>query len=250
MEYKDIRRKFVEISGRYDLVNTDWTDNGADFFLNLGQRYLDRMFDEGGSIARYPVIMTVGQFIAKTVGIRAIHEVWAANADGKFQLEAWTLAGLKEEYSEEFSSVTSGQPTYFAPAILRPAPDTLASVAGMYNVSDLLVYNPTAPAQHFNYNGVVVMPPVDQTYTIELLGLFYSPTLSATLSGTVWTQTMSFWSEVHPEVLIAAAIYRMHSLYNNTGAAADYKSMLFEDLTNLDRDLAEQMLIGDLKLEG
>jgi len=39
----DTRKKFVTDSGRYDLVvdTTTWADNGADFFLESGEKYLN-----------------------------------------------------------------------------------------------------------------------------------------------------------------------------------------------------------------
>jgi len=250
MDYVDIRKKFAELSGRWDLLTSTYEDAGADFLLNAGQKYLDRLLSDGKMNATYPVIVSAGTSIVKSVGIRAIKEVWAGNVDGKFQLIPDTLQKLKTEYSEGFSSVVQGVPIYYAPALLRPYPDTLASTTGMYNVSDLLLYNAAAPAQHFNYNGIVIMPPPDGTYTIEIVGLFYSPTLSATLANAVWTQTKSFWTEVHPEVLLEAAIYKLHGLYNNTGGAADYKALTTEDVLGIDLDFVEEQLTGDLVMGG
>ena len=250
MDYKDIRIKFAELSGRWDLLTATFEDAGADFFLNAGQKYLDHLLDAGKMLGRYPVIITAGTHIVKTIGLRAIREVWAANVDGKFQLLPDTLQKIKTEYSEEFSSVSQGVPKYYAPAIFRPFPDTLASTAGMYSVGDLLLFSATAPAQHFNYNGIVIMPPPDGTYTIEIVGLFYSPTLSATLSGSVWTQTKSFWTEVHPDVLLSAAIYKLHALYHNTSGAADYKALVLEDVLGLDKDIVEGDLVGYLQMGG
>uniref|UniRef100_A0A6M3JCV0 Uncharacterized protein n=1 Tax=viral metagenome TaxID=1070528 RepID=A0A6M3JCV0_9ZZZZ len=250
MDYIDIRKKFAELSGRWDLLTTNFEDDGADFFLNAGQRYLDRLLSDGKMFATYPVIVAAGTFIVKSIGIRAIKEVWAGNVDGKYQLIPDTLNKLKTEYSEEFSDVPQGAPKYYAPALLRPYPDTLASTTGMYNVSDLLTYSATAPAQHFNYDGIVIMPPPDETYTIEIVGLFYSPTLSATLSGAVWTQTKSFWTEVHPEILLEAAIYKLHGLYHNTSGAADYKALALEDAKGIDHDAVEEQLTGDLVMGG
>jgi len=247
MEYKDIRLKFAELSGRYDLITATYEDNGADFFLNHGQKYLDRLLDAGKMLARYPVILTAGEYIAKSIGIRAIKEVWAANSDGKSQLTKCSLDEIKTYYDEEFSSVTQGTPTYYAPAIFRPFPDTLASTAGMYNVSDLIL-NGAGP--HYTYDGIVLMPPCDGTYTIEIVGLFYSPTLSATLSGAVWTQTKSYWTEVQPEILIEAAIYKLQAMYHNTGGALDYKALVAEDILGLDQDIVEEEIAGSLQMGG
>jgi hypothetical protein len=250
MDYVDIRKKFAELSGRWDLLTATFEDAGADFFLNAGQKYLDRFLDTGKMVGRYPVIVAAGTYIVKTIGLRAVQEVWASNVDGKYQLLPDLLNKLKTEYSEEFSDVPQGTPTYYAPAIFRPYPDTLASTTGMYNVSDMLLFSAVAPAQHFNYNGIVIMPPPDGTYTIEIVGLFYSPTLSATLSGVTWTQTKSFWTEVHPEILLAAAIYKLHVLYHNTGGAIDYKASVMEDITGISNDAAEEDLVGTLQMGG
>lgn len=251
MDYKDIRTKFVTLSGRFDLINpSTYEDNGADFFLNAAQRYLDRFFDTGKALARYPVIVAAGTYIAKSIGIRSIKEVWIANVDGKIELTPTTLHELQTEYYEGFYNAAQGTPAYYAPTLLRPFPDTLASATGMYGVDDLLLYNATAPAQHFNYNGIVIMPPPDSTYTVEIVGLFYSPALSATLSGATWTQTKSFWTEVHPEVLIEAALYKLDAFYQNSSGAADRKAITLEDVTGIIADDIEGELNGNLQMNG
>jgi hypothetical protein len=250
MNYLDIRNKFIELSGRYDLTNNDQTDSGADFFLNAGQKYLDRLMDSGKMVARFPSLLSAGTFIVKSVGVRSIKEVWAANADGKYPLIPDTLQKLREEYSEEFSAVPQGAPKYYAPAVFRPFPDTLATSTGMYNVSDILLYNATAPSQHFNYNGIVIMPPPDGIYTIEIVGLFYSPTLYATLADGTWTQSASYWTEVHPETLIAAALFKLEGFYRNTEGAKDFKATVMDDMTGLDFDLVEEDLTGTLQMGG
>ena len=102
MEYKDIRQKFVEISGRYDLVNSEtWEDNGADFYLNMGQRMLDRYTDSIKMYARYPFKLTTGTIIAKTPGLRSIKEVWIANVNGRAQLSPVPLDQLRKEFAKE-----------------------------------------------------------------------------------------------------------------------------------------------------
>ena len=43
MNLLQIRTKFRDISGRFDLVNSDYSDNGADFYINEGRKFLDRL---------------------------------------------------------------------------------------------------------------------------------------------------------------------------------------------------------------
>jgi hypothetical protein len=251
MDYKDVRKKFVELSGRYDLITNTDEDNGADFFLNAGQKYLDRMLDSGKMVARYPVLLTAGTVVAKTIGLRAIKEVWIADSAGqKSQLERKAIADLRACYDEESSDISRNTPLYYAPAIFRPYPDTLATVTGMKDVEDLLLYSVGAPAQHFNYNGIIVMPPPDATYTLSIWGLFYSPTLSATLAAGTWTQVKSFWTEVHPEILLSAGLFKLESFYRNTEGAKDFKQTVMDDMTGLDFDSVEEDLVGDLQMRG
>ena len=44
MNLGTIRAKFITLSGRDDLVNNDDSDNGANYFINAAQKYLDKRF--------------------------------------------------------------------------------------------------------------------------------------------------------------------------------------------------------------
>ena len=43
MNLLEVRTKFIQLSGHYELASTDglYTDNGADFYINAGQDFLD-----------------------------------------------------------------------------------------------------------------------------------------------------------------------------------------------------------------
>lgn len=251
MDYKDIRKKFCELSGRYDLITNTDEDNGADFFLNVGQRYLDRLLDTGKMIARYPVILTAGQYIAKTIDIRAIKEVWVASSSlGKVRLTPISMSSLRTEYAGEYASQSQGTPSYYTPAVFRPFPDTLTSTTGMYDISDLLTYSAGPPAQHFNYNGVIIMPPPSETVTVSIWGLFFSPTLTATLSGSTWTQTKSYWTEVEYDALIAAGCYKLESFYRNTEGMKDWQNTIMDSIMGIYHDAAEEDTAADMQMRG
>jgi hypothetical protein len=243
MEYWEIRKKFIEVSGRYDLINTDWTDNGADFYLNMGQKILDRSLDEKKMLAQYPFELTIGNNIVKTLGLRAIKEVWIANVDGRAQLTYAPIELLKSAYAKEATLLDNGLPLYYSPAIFRPFPDELTTTTGLYNVEELLL-----SGTHYTYNGIVIMPPADGTYTVTILGLFYSPTLSATLVGTTWTQTKSYWTENEPETLLEAALTRLATFAGNITSAKEHKEAMFEDLRGLDFDIVAETLVGDMEM--
>ncbi|MFA5380300.1 MAG: hypothetical protein WC455_31350, partial [Dehalococcoidia bacterium] len=108
MDYRDLRKKFVELSGRYDLIKANETDNGADFFINAGQKILDRMQDSGKAKARYTVSLAAGTILVYTAGLRAIKGVWVSSSDGMTALKPCTLEEMREYYAGKFSEVTQG----------------------------------------------------------------------------------------------------------------------------------------------
>lgn len=248
MEYHEIRQKFVEMSGRYDLVNATWEDNGADFFLNAGQRFLDRISTYGKGVAKNVQSIAAGTIIVKSVNLQAVKNVWAGNStDGLTKLTRYSLNELKEYYEKDLSTVTQGTPQYYAPVYLRPYPDTQTSAgwAGYYDISDMVLDD-----AHYTYNGVIIMPPPDETYYISIEGKFYSPALTATLALGVWTQTKSYWTEVHPDILLEAALFKLETFYRNTEGAKDWKAGLDEDLVGIDRDLVEESLRDSMEMDG
>lgn len=241
MEYYLIRKKFCELSGRYDLMNADYTDNGADFFINAGQRHLDRLQNTGQMQAKYIQKVSAGTIKVYVAGLRTVKEVWAGNStDGLIQLSKASLTWLRQEYEEQLGSVTQGTPEYYAPAIFRPYPDTstTTSLSGYYDIDDLILHG-TVP-NHYTYSGVIIAPPPDEEYYISVYGLYYSPELSATLLSGTWTQTKSIWSEVHPDILITAALYKLETFYRNTEGAKDWKAALSTDISDMDKDFAEE----------
>ena len=248
MEYKELRRKFAELSGRYDLINADLTDNGADFFINAGQKYLDRLQGTGKSKAKNVQSVAAGTYIIKIAGLRSIIEVYAGNTtEGMYPLKKASLAYLKDEYAEQWSDIDPGTPEWYSPAVFRPYPDTQTALgwAGYYDIGDLVLDD-----AHYTYDGIVILPPPDSSFYISIYGLFFSPTLSATIAAGVWTQTKSFWTENFPDMLLQASLYKLEVFYRNTEGAKDWLFALKEDVTEMDKDVAEEESAGITQIGG
>lgn len=248
LPYNELRRKFIELSGRYDLVTATWEDSGADFFLNSGQRFLDRVSTYGKGVAKNVQSVVAGTIIVKSYDLRIVQEVWAGNSvDGLIELKRYTLGQMRDYYGKQLSSVDQGTPAYYATAALRPYPDNQSVVGwtGFYDIDDLVLAD-----NHHLYNGIIIMPPPDKTYYVSIVGKFYSPKLSATLVGSAWVETKSFWTENHPDVLLNAALYKLEVFYRNTEGAKDWMGALDLDLGAMDKDLAEESLKESQEMDG
>lgn len=252
MDYKDVRKKFIELSGRYDLVNPDWSDNGTDFFINAGQKFLDRLQSTGKSQAKYIQSVAAGTIKVYVTGLRAVLNVWAGvSADGLTELGKVDLQALRELYGEQLSGIDQGSPIYYAPATFRPIPDTATTTTllGYYDIDDLILPTAGTPL-HYTNSGILIMPPPDKTMYISVYGLYYSPDLSATVAAGVWTQTKSVWSEVFPDTLIKAGLMQLEMFYRNSEGVKDWESGVMKDMSGFDKDSAEEEAVGISEMGG
>jgi len=252
MDYKDFRKLFCERSGRYDLMTATYEDSGADFFINAGQRFLDRLQNTGKMKAKHVQSVAAGTIKVYTPGLRSILEVWAGtSADGLTQLAKADLSYLRTLYGEQLSGVDQSTPEWYAPAVFRPYVDasTTTTLSGYYDIDDLILPVVATPT-HYANTGIIIMPPPSDTYYVSIYGLFYSPTLSATLSGVTWTQTTSFWLQVHEDILMQAAMYKLEVFYRNSEGAKDWKNALVGDVEGMDKDEAEEEASGIMEMGG
>jgi hypothetical protein len=239
MSLLDVRLQFREVTGRADLVNEDGTDNGADYYINAGQRYLDRKAENQKSVARYFVKPALNANLATFVDCRSIKEVWISNGTTRVQLTTKTIQELRELYPE--IAQTSGQPLYYSPAYLRITPEfdriDTAAFTTAYGAQDVLL------TTHYKYNGVLFYPPSDGTWIMEVWGYFYSPKLEEDADE-------SYWTEMHPEVLVMGAAYMLEAMNRNTQGMKDWDGAISTHLSGIEMDMIEEDVTSWSEMEG
>jgi len=243
MNLLQVRTEFIRRSGRYDLVvdTTSWADNGADFYLNAGQRFIDRMDTLPKSTGRYFRQVLAGRNYVTFPYCRAITGCWAMTTSERSKLRKIDMEDLRSYYNKPVGSITTGQPLYYAPTVLRVIPESdrlaIGEFEGMIDFSDVMF------DRHYEYNGVIFYPPPDETYVIETWGLFYSPEL-------VNDTDESFWTVVHPEVLLMAGMYQLEVMYRNTEGANDWLRSIELAVTGLGKDFVEEHIAEVDQMEG
>ena len=244
MNLLQIRTKLVQLSGRYDLVvdRTDYADNGADFLINAGQRYLDRMETVKKSYGRNFRLVTAGVSYAIFQNCRAVKEVWCQHAsDGRTKLEKVDMDDLRVAYNDLMTSDDYGTPLYYAPAFLRVSPETDRLTIGDFE--SYIGYADVMFDQHYEYNGVIFMPPADDEYVIETWGMFYSPELSSDTDE-------SYWSAVNPSVLIMAALREIEVFNRNSEGVKDWENSIRLSILGLGKDFTEENIAEVDQMEG
>ena len=238
-QFSLVKSKFMEITGRADLADPAAAFD-AGFFINEGQKFLDRLFSKGKVEARHFVNLTAGQVIVPLANVRSFKEVWVYDATSRVKLNAELAADLRNYYNQPTASMTADAPEYYAPIVIRPYPKNLSSTGlnQVWAVEDMKL------TSHETYNAILLRPPIDASgkYTLEVHGLFYTDALSLDAD-------VSYWTETNELLLIFAAAYMMELTYRNTEGAKDWLAAITTITDGLDKDIVEEELTGITSME-
>ena len=241
MNLLQIRQQFRTVSGRNDLVNDDGSDNGANFYINAGQRHLDRLDTNQKSYGTCYRICDIGFHAVQFPYCRAIKEVWVATITAQWQLEKKNLADLIAGYFTTLpSDLGLGSPLYYTPTITRAVPETFNSASDMFEA--YAGYVDIISANHFAYNCILIAPPVNEKVLVKIKGLFYT-------DGLVEDEDKSYWSEVHPDILIMAAMRHIEIINRNTQGVNDWNNSIAFEITNIGKDLVEEEIAEVTQIE-
>lgn len=237
MTLLELREQFVKMSGRYDLVvdDTDWADNGANFLIQAGQNFLDRLRDNPKSNNTIFKELASGSWYMTFSGCRAIKEVWINNAEGRSQLERKNLPWLYRNFSATVGSTDSGTPLYYCPARLRSTdPSDQMNLGTFFNyiLSD-----------SNDLRGILILGPPDESIVVEVQGSFYSDALALDADESYWTVN---W----PETLIKAALYQNDVFNKNSKGMSDWLSAIDMDLLGIDKDVVDETTSHITQIKG
>ena len=239
MNLLQLRTQFRTISGRHDLVNVDFSDNGADFYINEGRKFLDRSDETQKSWASCFRFIEIGQFSASFPYCRAIKEVWVASTTARWQLEKINLQELISGFLTGIPTSRSiGVPLFYSPCVTRYIPEDaiVADIESFVGWIDI----PAGGAHE--YNSILINVPTEEKISAEIKGLYYSHELTAD------TDT-NFWSGAHPMLLIMAAMRQIEIVMRNTQGVNDWTNAINADMVGLGMDLVEELIAEVTQIE-
>jgi len=243
MSLLSVRKHFVEFTGRYDLVkdSVSYGDNGADFFIRAGQKWLDRFADIYQSDARRYVEIEIGGWYTIVPNIRSIKEVYISNNDGvKSRLKKVSFKELRDSFPSDPSLIDAGTTLIYSPTNLRVIPE-------VPNVITIDTFGPITyeidDENHWNFTGLVFLPPTIEPIILEVHGSFYQHILSTDSSA-------NFWSEEQEFILVLAASRALEISYRNMTGVRDWEAAIYSELQGLEFDLVQQQSSGYTQMEG
>jgi len=230
MSLDTIAAQFVEISGRPDLEPGGSSTVDAYWYINQAQRMLDRYLSDGKAVARYAVDVEAGQILVPIYGCRAVKEVYIVDATKRTRLSKIDVQTLRSWYPNPKANLDADKPIYYCPIASRryPKSQTSSDVTYTWILEEIL-----DSSKRNSYNAILIEPPPDVTYTIEVWGLWYTESLSKGAD-------VSYWTEEHPDILLNAALYKLEVHYRNTEGAKDWKGAVDLDMAELMKDFIEE----------
>jgi hypothetical protein len=247
MNLKQVRQKFVELSGHHELVvdTEDWADNGADFYIRAGQEFLDRRAGFNKQRGKVFRLLEAGEWTVLFPRCRVIEDVLINTSEARIKLAKADLIRLYQEFPGPIATTDRGTPIWYSPAITRGM-----DVSGLGELGDFFNF---VQADEPEYRGIVILPPPSEPIVVTIIGQFYSAALEGDPEDPESTADTaeSFWTVQHSDMLILASLYQLETLYHrNTQGANDYMNQLIPLIEDLDKDLVEETIRDIRQLEG
>jgi len=234
MNLKEIRNQFVELSGRHDLVDVE-VPVTANMLINSGSEYLDRKSAMQKTYATCYRFLGISGWNVQIPFCRAVKEVWVANTTSRWQLEKYPLQDLLTGLmTEKVTLLETGVPLYYAPVLTRVVGNIPIEIN---NYIDYIV------SQGNNFNAVLILPPSDAKTLVEVRGMFYSDKLSADSDS-------NLWSEVHPTLLIMAALRSLEIFQQNPDRVRAWEATISNEMAAINMDLVEEQIAEVSEMEG
>lgn len=246
MDLLTLRQKFGELSGRWDLVDSStYADTGADFFISAGIRDLDGRLGHAptATFARKALVLEAGFQSLVTSGFRVFKEVSIIDNEEseRTHLEFIEYHEMRELYSAGLGGSDRSIPAYWTNAHFETVPDRSRLTAANL-VIPASFWDVTMEASH-GTQGVILYPPADKTYYAEVFGVKWSDELSD-------DSDTNFWTRVHPEVALWAAMRALEVSYRNSQGVNDWDKAIERAIFQIDKDFAEQDDVGMTGVEG
>lgn len=240
MDLLAIRTQVAKKSGRYDLVNpSTFADNGMNFHIEAGQKYLDKLVEVPESYAQIFESLASGEYsLTFQHHCRSIETVFVNNDTDRYQLTKVSLNALKNYYSQTIATIGQDAPCVYALANLRALETTAKTSLGTFAN---LTWSESDT--NYGYRGIIIMPPADENYVVEVSGKFLQKILTNDTDE-------NYWTIEYPHLLIMAALRSIEVFNRNTAGVEDWSRAIMTETNMLDLDVAEEDSAGVNQFEG
>jgi len=237
-----VRAQFVRASLRYDLVvDGDLVanvDNGANYFINEGQRWLDGKCYHVLPHSRYIGVLASGEYSLEVENLLYVDNLWIK--------QGTSMQNIVDSYRtlKDFRAVAgilsgwdSGIPAYWTWNTVGLSPEQLDEDADSLEAAGAIDYADVHFGNHFAKDGLLFYPKADGTYTVDVEGIFASPKL-------VEDTDYSYWTVRETDLLVLAALYVYEGRMGSRARQDAQYAAAMERISNLSARYADMKLSG------
>lgn len=287
MNFLALRTLFTTLSGRYDLVKTvgeeAFSNNGADFFIQGGQKLLESLVITPKSEARVLKLVEADERRASLSNCQSIHEVWArkrveltsgnltigrryeitACDDAVFTDDGAADNNVGTQFTASAETVTLDadnrvvridydddeegcqlKPVSRQTLEVELVEDGAVAASGKPCYYALDVVRDTGITEaDTTIRGLLIGPPADAYYTLSVLGIFRFDLLEGD------TDT-NYWTDEWPTLLLYAALYTLESFYRNTAGMQDWMKAMNVIIFGIECDKVEEEVYNINQMRG
>jgi len=241
MNLVQLRQKFVETSGRWELVvdTTDWADAGADFYIQAGQRLLEGLVTTRQSRGNLYLPLAAGEYqLSWQKSCRVVESVFLETSAARTQLDKVSLLELKNAYTSPVASLGTESPLVYALADLRGIETTAKN-----SLAEYLDYSFDELVSSADYTGIIIAPVTPVAAVVTISGLFDQYELTDDSDENYWTLR-------HPGLLLKCALYELETFGRGTAHHKSWMDAIQVAVHNLERDIVEEEIAGVDQMEG
>lgn len=238
MNLRNVRELFREMSGRYDLVNDDLSDHGADEYINEAVRWLDRKTDVNRSWGTQPYWVPQGTWIMQFPTARAVRTV-RINDEPVCVIPPSSILS-------EINRLQGRLPVAF--------PCSCAIVASRkINLLDEENNDKPIPAESFRkiFTAMEILPDTqDEVNTVIFNGSTPVADAMITLTGTFYQPKLiedddeNYWTRNYHMLLINAVIRQVHVTTGNKALLDIMNAALDADIVTFGLDIVDEAIYG------
>lgn len=251
----EIRAQIVQATGRQDLINSDNSDNGMNYYINAGIRFLSEQ--RPWSASRTKDILS-GTTRFSVENCQAIQAVSVMDANGWYYLIKLPLAIFRTKYPDLMqnastsetppivsTAVGTGSPGYYAIGIHSIAPQDNFANETDWEESDDATYDywDLIPGDSYLQKVILLAPVPNSVFTLRVWGIFHPPIL--TKDG-----HQNWWTMNHPSLVVAAAGYKLEVEQRNTAGRNDWLGEIEMGLKSLDKSDVWEEIAGIDRIRG
>ena len=239
----EIRKRFVQDTGRYDMVmdpeNDDWRnnpDNGADRWINDGVRLLDRMWHYPTDDAWLIKMVQPGEQLISFARARTVKQVWEVGPDGsERRLERKTYDDYWR-WKNELGSYRGD--TFWCIPVSAIQPGQTASTPADLEAAGAegtdFLFNPGGMQKHYPYRSLLLSAPPEAVTTYKVLCSWHSNQL-------VLDTDTCYWTIEEPNLVVMAARYQLEvQRHRNRQGQMDFLEPIRRELAEIELALVQE----------